>query len=39
MPITEEVCRLLKGEHTAQEVLENLMTRAKKSGNRNLHGK
>ena len=31
IPITEEVCRLLKGEHTAQEVLENLMTRAKKA--------
>lgn len=31
MPITEEVCRLLEGEHTAQEALENLMTRAKKA--------
>jgi glycerol-3-phosphate dehydrogenase (NAD(P)+) len=25
------VCRLLEGEHTAQEALENLMTRAKKA--------
>lgn len=31
MPITEEVCRLLEGEHTVQEALENLMTRAKKA--------
>ncbi len=31
MPITEEVCRLLNGEHTAQEALENLMSRAKKA--------
>ena len=31
MPITEEVCRLLEGEHTAQEALEHLMTRAKKA--------
>ena len=31
MPITEEVCRLLAGEHTAEEALEMLMTRAKKA--------
>lgn len=31
MPITEEVCHLLRGEHTAEEVLESLMTRAKKA--------
>ena len=33
MPITEEVCRLLEGEHTAQEALENLMTQVRKGGN------
>lgn len=31
MPITEEVCRVLRGECTAMESLEHLMSRAKKS--------
>ncbi len=31
MPVTEEVCKLLKGEHTVQEAVENLMNRAKKA--------
>lgn len=31
MPITEEVCHLIKGEHNAMEALEYLMTRAKKA--------
>ena len=31
MPITEEVCHLIKGDHNAREALEILMTRAKKA--------
>lgn len=31
MPITEEVCHLIKGDHNAMEALEILMTRAKKA--------
>lgn len=31
MPVTEEVCKLLEGEHTVAESLDNLMNRAKKA--------
>ena len=31
MPITEEVCCLINGEHTARKALEVLMARAKKA--------
>ena len=31
MPVTEEVCHLIKGNHNAREALEILMTRAKKA--------
>lgn len=31
MPVTEEVCKLLTGEHTVEEAVENLMNRAKKA--------
>lgn len=31
MPVTEEVCQLLTGEHTVEEAVENLMNRAKKA--------
>lgn len=31
MPITEEVCHLIRGDHNAREALEILMTRAKKA--------